>query len=543
MGTITNRFGIEKPVVTDPFSTQKIADNWQAIDDQGAMFLQNTLANRPAAGTAGRFFTATDTGQVFYDNGTEWLRLSSAAAGGSHLFEKGTQAKPGLAFAGDDNTGVGSLAADVLNFITAGRWHWRINSGGELGGRNFSSETVGALATQKAGQAHPYWTTRVDGQMQWGSGSAAPDVTLYRDAASRLRLSGDLNLTGDAIIGGVIKDGPSGDTVLNFDGDGVVVGQQALQVRMPYGDAATPGMSFNGDGNTGFYRRSNAVISWSGNGSEGGFLYSGGMRTALGTAAKPSWSFVDDSDTGFYRNGTNQMAMTLGGAVFAYFDISGHERRFHLGSESNDWIGYDPIDEIMSFYMNGGRRVTVRNAGLRVEIDGNEAAPSISFNDPDTGFFHKANLDQVGIAIDGVAEMILGRTGILIPNVYSNTTTSGTNVHVSSDGSIQRVSSLAADKDNIASIRSGEQKFGQQGSIIDRGRALDPVSFTSRLDGDDPDEVMVGLIAEQVAEHVPELAVFDPEGKLTSVSYDRVGVLALAYALEALERLDAALEA
>lgn len=37
--------------------------------------LQDTLANRPAAGIYGRFFRATDTGDMFVDNGSSWVAV------------------------------------------------------------------------------------------------------------------------------------------------------------------------------------------------------------------------------------------------------------------------------------------------------------------------------------------------------------------------------------------------------------------------------------------------------------------------------------
>lgn len=41
-----------------------------------------TLASRPAAGTSGRYFYATDTSQYFADNGSAWINLVSGGASG-----------------------------------------------------------------------------------------------------------------------------------------------------------------------------------------------------------------------------------------------------------------------------------------------------------------------------------------------------------------------------------------------------------------------------------------------------------------------------
>jgi len=39
--------------------------------------LRDTLANRPAAGTSGRIFIATDTNELYHDDGTSWNKLLS----------------------------------------------------------------------------------------------------------------------------------------------------------------------------------------------------------------------------------------------------------------------------------------------------------------------------------------------------------------------------------------------------------------------------------------------------------------------------------
>lgn len=39
---------------------------------QYGLIVQNTLANRPAPGRAGRWFLATDEGRLYYDDGAAW---------------------------------------------------------------------------------------------------------------------------------------------------------------------------------------------------------------------------------------------------------------------------------------------------------------------------------------------------------------------------------------------------------------------------------------------------------------------------------------
>ncbi|RLB77061.1 MAG: hypothetical protein DRH24_16870 [Deltaproteobacteria bacterium] len=44
---------------------------------QGAWLTADTEANRPAAGTKDRYFYATDTGKLYYDDGTSWVEIST----------------------------------------------------------------------------------------------------------------------------------------------------------------------------------------------------------------------------------------------------------------------------------------------------------------------------------------------------------------------------------------------------------------------------------------------------------------------------------
>lgn len=50
-------------------------DNWAARDEQG------TSGSRPTAGIRGRFYTATDTGVIYRDNGTSWTVVGSVLEG------------------------------------------------------------------------------------------------------------------------------------------------------------------------------------------------------------------------------------------------------------------------------------------------------------------------------------------------------------------------------------------------------------------------------------------------------------------------------
>lgn len=77
MAATTSRLAIPYPSGSDPTNPpadmQRLAN---ALDSVATVYLENTLANRPAAGTHGRIFYATDTGAAFYDYGTGWTQLN-----------------------------------------------------------------------------------------------------------------------------------------------------------------------------------------------------------------------------------------------------------------------------------------------------------------------------------------------------------------------------------------------------------------------------------------------------------------------------------
>lgn len=99
------------------------------------------------------------------------------------------------------------------------------------------------------------------------------------------------------------------------------------------------------------------------------------------------------------------------------------------------------------------------------------------------------------------------------------TTTASSNVVLSSTGigawrKFYVSSSLCKWKDNIKTIENASER-------VDNLRG---VSFTSKCEGDDPNTVLYGLIAEEVEKACPELASYT-NGELQGVQYDRVCAL------------------
>lgn len=145
------------------------------------------------------------------------------------------------------------------------------------------------------------------------------------------------------------------------------------------GTAATPGYSFNGDPDTGFYNVSANVIGASSGGTLTATFGSRVIATQTGFAAPdgsasvPSIAFDNDTNTGIFRSGTDTLDITTGGTVAANWDLN----------------------------------VMVLNRQLRSQ-DGTVALPAHSFNsDPDCGLY-RIGTNDIAIAVGGtkVAEYL-----------------------------------------------------------------------------------------------------------------------------------------
>ncbi len=91
--------------------------------------------------------------------------------------------------------------------------------------------------------------------------------------------------------------------------------------------------------------------------------------------------------------------------------------------------------------------------------------------------------------------------------------TSGTTVVVDSNGRLYKQSSSLRYKHNVADLPATKEAVLR----------LRPITFTWNSTG----EADIGLIAEEVAEVIPDLVLYDAEGRPDGVKYDRLGVYLL----------------
>ena len=99
--TTTSRFGVYRwSSGADAFTRTHMDTSHQMIEEKGAIYSQNTFSNRPTAGVQGRFFFATDTSAMYYDTGSAWADVQTAASISSSLID----AKGDLIVGASDNS-------------------------------------------------------------------------------------------------------------------------------------------------------------------------------------------------------------------------------------------------------------------------------------------------------------------------------------------------------------------------------------------------------------------------------------------------------
>jgi len=84
MPELTPKLGIKKPLGNEAVKRANFNENWDIIDanvvaDKGGVpSIQADLdANKPAPGTAGRLYVATDTQVIYRDTGTAWQKVGA----------------------------------------------------------------------------------------------------------------------------------------------------------------------------------------------------------------------------------------------------------------------------------------------------------------------------------------------------------------------------------------------------------------------------------------------------------------------------------
>jgi hypothetical protein len=216
--------------------------------------------------------------QLFFgDGGTNQWHIESTPSGGALYFVETGVGYP-MTFLPGNKVGIGTTNPETsLNIASANRL-----------GSTFTGTTDGE-------------GLRVD-QTNYTDGNYVSLVEAsYNDAQTEphVRIGAQFTGSGSKLVFGTSNAYGSGITnaALTIDPSGILVTSNEIQVDG--GSVTDPAYTFVGDSNTGFFSTGNTgYTAWTGNGTEGGRLYSTGVRTVDGSNTNPSYSFSSDPDTG-----------------------------------------------------------------------------------------------------------------------------------------------------------------------------------------------------------------------------------------------------
>lgn len=183
-----------------------------------------------------------------------------------------------------------------------------------------------------------------------------------------------------------------------------------------------------------------------------GLTVSGAALFANGTVGAPSIAFASDADgtgTGFYRAAANNPRLAINGVDFLSVAASGTfilAEEFYVpdgqniapsitfNNDTNTGIYRVGADEI-GFSAGGAATFTVRSDRLAMAVGGTAAVPAITLNDADTGFYRVA-ADQLGVSAGGSKRVEVNTGGLDVTGELSvsGTTTASGVICVKADG-------------------------------------------------------------------------------------------------------------
>jgi hypothetical protein len=243
---------------------------------------------------------------------------------------------------------------------------------------SWTTEPTSGLYRAGAGDFR-YSVTSTDVIQFLVSGTRFPLATLF---AAGTAASPGISFTGDpdtgfaSLVANQISVSAAGAATLTIDATGVQV--------VASGSAAAPPYSFVGDLNTGVYRVGADNLGFSAgstlvfNIQPTEFDLAVRLLAASGTAASPEYGFTSDPDNGMYLVGANAIGFSAGGTLRAQVDASG---------------------------------VTVSSGVLFLQ-DGAVGAPGLSFsNDSNTGLY-RIGADDLGFSTGGTLRAEITSGGV-----------------------------------------------------------------------------------------------------------------------------------
>jgi hypothetical protein len=249
---------------------------------------------------------------------------------------------------------------------------------------------------------------------------------------------------------------------------------------------------------------------------DGATVEGGTVRTAGPTSTRAQLSSTNSAFLDFYTSGT----------LRGYIGIATASSLLRVWATNS--YGLDLKSDAGQRY-----EVTTTNADMQWECFPNTA------NNGGGKFWHDFSTKQWRMNLEGTDEFTLGRTGFLVPNVYSATTTAAANINVSTTGQLRRstASSIRWKFDiepfNNSEIIEDIEIIEFEGSEGNPRKGI-PLKRTGKK--------QLGFSAENIAEILPVAAIMDEDG--LPMSFDPNAMLALAIReIQSLRQRVASLEA
>jgi hypothetical protein len=295
------------------------------------------------------------------------------------------------------------------------------------------------------------------------------------------------------------------------------------------GTLAAPGISFDGDPDTGIYSPQAGRIAMVGNGAL--FLHNLGFdNTALGASALAAntggfnntalgASALATNTTGDHNTALGAFALTANATGNFNTAIGLGALAVNTSGSTNTALGPSALVTNTTGFDNtavGGGALGLNMTGSRNIAVG--ASAGSSADNPNHGIF----IGNLGLSGD-TNTIKIGTQGTqfsaFIAGIYNATSTGGIGVFVNSDGQLGTATSSRRYKDGIAPIDDA-------GAML---ASLRPVTFRyKQADADGAKPRQYGLIAEEVEAVTPDLAAYNKDGTVETVKYHFLPPLLLA---------------
>jgi hypothetical protein len=187
--TTTPRLGVYRwSAGGDSFLRTQMDESHEAIESKVAIYLQGTAADRPSAGTVGRYYYATDTTAFSYDDGIAWRNVSDPTT----VFTNAVQTLTNKTLTSPTMDGIPIAPTASLDTNTT---------------QIATTAFVNAVITSGA-LLNSVFTTK--GDIVAASGESIP---------TRIGVGSNGHvLTADSTETSGVKWGPSGEAIINVDG-------------------------------------------------------------------------------------------------------------------------------------------------------------------------------------------------------------------------------------------------------------------------------------------------------------------------------------